>query len=100
MSTKEFYEEWTDDEIDEYLNQFGVLVLFKIHADVGEAELIVHGAITDTQAEQLKGFITLLFGGVVLSNALCGKINEFAEKWHNKHVLNKKARVVNYRGKR
>lgn len=99
MHFKEFYEEWDEHEINEYLDQFGILVLFKIHLTSKEAEVVIHGNITDTQADQLKGFITMLFGGSSLSRPLCSKINEFAEKWHNKIVLKKKARVVNFKKK-
>lgn len=99
MNIKEFYEVWTEQEINDYLSQFGILVLFKIHLVTKEAEVVVHGNITDEQVDQLKGFIALLFGGVLLSKPICGKINEFAEKWHNKYVLNKKAHIINYKRK-
>lgn len=97
MRFKEFYETWTDKEILDYIGQFGILVLFRIHNTTKEAEVVIHGRITETQSDQLKGFISLLFGGSSLSSLLCVKINEFAEKWYNKYVLNRKARVINYK---
>lgn len=99
MNFKEFYEEWDEQEINEYIDQFGILVLFKIHFSTKEAEVEIHGNITDKHVNQLKAFIAMLFGGASLSKVLCGKINEFAEKWYNKVVLNKKARVINFKRK-
>lgn len=94
---KEYYQEWTEQEIDEYVDQFSVLVLFVIRAQLKEAEIVVHGKLTDEQAEQLLLIIATLFGGRSMSKELCGKINEFSEKWYNKFILKRKARVINFR---
>jgi len=92
---KEFYQAWTNEEINEYIEQFNVLILFVVSLGSKEAQLEIHGDLNETQREQLLVLITTMFGGATLSSALCGKINEFAEKWYNKFVLKKKARVIN-----
>jgi hypothetical protein len=94
---KEFYQHWSDQEIKDYVKCFNVLVLFVIHASLGEAEIIVHGNITDEQKRQLTIVITTLFGGSNMDKSLCNKVNEFAEKWYSKIILKKKARVINFR---
>ncbi len=93
---KEFYQEWTEQEIEEYIDQFSVLVLFEIHAASKEAEIVVHGKLTEDQKHQLLIVIVALFGGTNMSVELCSRINEFAEKWYTKIVLKKKARVINF----
>lgn len=100
MNTKEFYEEWSENEINEYMDQFGILVLFKINISNKIAQVVVHGNITDEQVNEIKEYIALVFGGTILDKMLCGKINEFAEKWYNKYVLNKKAHIINYKRKK
>ena len=97
---KEFYQAWTQDEIDEHIEQFNVLVLFVVQLGTKEAQLEIHGNLNDTQRESLMLLITNNFGGHTLSSALCAKINEFAEKWYNKYVLKKKARVINFKKER
>lgn len=97
MKRKEFYETWTKEEIDEYVDSFGVLVLFKIKPLLKEAELLVYGNITDEQAKKLENHIGTIFGGTSLTKPMCNKINEFAEKWYRKVILNKRARVINFK---
>lgn len=94
---KEYYQEWTDQEIAEYVDTFSILVLFAIDVALKEAQIIVHGNLSDEQKEQLVIVIATLFGGTNMSKALCNKINEFSEKWYNKVILKKKARVINYK---
>jgi len=95
MLVKEFYKTWTEQEIDEYVDQFGVLVLFIVHTNTKEAELVVHGRLNEAYKDKLKEKITMMFGGTTLSDPVCNKINEFAEKWYNKFVIKRKARVIN-----
>ncbi len=96
MNTKEFYEYWNGQEIDEYIRQFSVLVLFQAIQGQKEARLVIYGKFEDEKKDQLKKQISTLFGGFNLSSQLCNKINEYAEKWYNKFVLKKQARVINF----
>ena len=99
--TKKFYHTWTDEEIKEYTDQFNVLVLFVVQLGSNEAKICIYGNLDDSQKDKLMENIVTMFGGTQLSDPLCGKINEYAEKWYNKFILKKKARVINYRkGKR
>lgn len=95
--SKEFYQHWTEQEINEYTDQFSILVLFVVDDVRKEAQIVVHGNLTNEQKDQLTIIITTLFGGTTISRSLCDKINEFAEKWYNKFILKKKARVINFR---
>lgn len=97
---KEFYQQWEEQEIDEYVDQFNILVLFVIDIMLREAQIVIHGKLTYEQKEQLMIVIITLFGGRQMSKPLCNKINEFSEKWYNKFILKKKARVINFRRER
>lgn len=99
MTMREFYDEWTQAEIDNYLRTCPVLVLFKIHRASKTAELIIHGRLTESQRFSLKSAITSMFGGNPLSKGACDRINEFSEKWYNKNIKGVKARVINIRRK-
>ena len=96
MGIKEFYEYWNGQEIDEYVRQFNVLVLFQAVQGQKEARLVVYGKIDDEEKDQLKKQILVQFGGFDLSSQLCDRINEYAEKWYNKFVLKRQARVINF----
>lgn len=94
-----FHEPWTDEEIKRHVADYNVLVLFDIKNVVREAEIVIHGNMNKTQKHVLLENIIKLFGGAPLTNALCNKINEYAEKWYNKEVLKRKARVINIKRK-
>jgi hypothetical protein len=100
MKVREFYEDWQDEEIEEWVEQYGVLVLFKTQVATREALLIIHGNVTESQKLSLLTEITMHFGGTSMTRSVCDKINEFAEKWYSKSVLKKKARVININTKR
>jgi len=91
---KEFYDSWSQHEIDEYLKFSSVLVLFDTNV-AREAKINIYGKLTSTQRQILLEGITSLFGGAPLSSNVCNKINEYCEKWYNKHIAKKKARVIN-----
>jgi hypothetical protein len=94
---KKFYEDWDDDEINDFLSRTPVLVLFKIHLGVNEAELLVHGKLNEKQKMLLKICIIAEFGGKNMSEDMCIKINEYAEMWYNDYILApKKVRVLNF----
>ena len=94
---KEFFEAWTHEEIDEYLQDFNVLILFKADIYATNVKIDVYGNLTDDQRDKLKHSIMNTFGGALLNESLCNKINEFAQKWYNKNVLNKRSRVINFK---
>lgn len=97
---KPFYDTWTQDEIDEYVRAFNIVVLFDIRNTTSKiAGLKVYGNVTLTQRDALLDKISHTFSGVYLSDAVCNKINEFAEKWYNKEVLRRRARVINIKRK-
>ena len=94
---KKFYEEWSDDEIDDFLTRTPVLVLFKIHLGINEAELIIHGKLSERQKILLKLCIIGEFGGKNMSEDMSIRINEYAEIWYNDYILApKKVRVLNF----
>ena len=95
---KEFYEEWTSEEIEDYIRPFGIVVLFETSLFYNEAKIIIHGkCLNDYCKKILEEKITNKFGGQTLTKEMCDKINQFAERWYNKEILLKKARVVNKR---
>ncbi len=94
---KNFYEEWDDDEIKNYISRNPVLVLFKIHLGINEAELIIHGKLNEKQKMLLKICIVGEFGGKKMSDDTCVRINEYADLWYNDYILApKKIRVLNF----
>jgi hypothetical protein len=96
---KLFHESWTDEEIKRHVADFNVLVLFDIKNTNHEAQIVIHGNLNRSQKHVLLENIVKLFGGSPLTNVLCNKINEYAEKWYNKEVLKRKARVINIKRK-
>ena len=95
--TKEFYDSWTTEEVDDYLKEFNILILFKVHLLYNEAEVLIHADIADDKKDLLRGKISMLFGGDTLSRDLCLRVNEYAERWYSRNILNKKAMVINFR---
>lgn len=93
---KKYYDAWSADEVDEYVEEFGILVLFKIHERSKEAEIIIHGNLSTHMKESIRAAITIKFGGQKLTSDLCFKINALAEKWYNKFVSKKPMYVLNY----
>lgn len=93
---KNFYEEWDDDEIKNYIRQNPVLVLFRIHLGINEAELLIHGKLNKKQKMLLKICIVGKFGNKRMSDDLCIRINEYAEMWYNDYLAPKKVRVLNF----
>lgn len=100
MKHKDFYKKWSQDEINDWLSVYSVLVLFEPDLYSNEAKINIHGKLSESQKNQLLHEITSHFGGTVMNRSICEKINEFAEKWHSKHILHKKARVINVNTKR
>lgn len=96
---KNFYEKWNDEEISEYIDQFNVLILFEIHRIFNEVEVIVYGDFSNARKELLLLGVTSRFGGKKINSKICAEINEFAEKWYNKYVSKKTARVINFKKK-
>jgi hypothetical protein len=97
---KEFHEKWEEEDIDEYVKAYGVLVLFEQEAFGNDAKIVIYGSyILELHKRELELLIIEKFAGQHLTEAMCWKINDFAEKWYNKEILFKKARVVNKQGK-
>lgn len=91
-----FDETWAPEEIEEYLDQHGILVLF--HIDLFfRTNVTVYGRNLDAYQKEIHELINNYFAGASINKSLGKKINEFAIKWYNKHVLKKKARVVNFK---
>lgn len=100
MKVKNFYEDWDQNEIDDYVKEYSVLILFKIHKHLREAEIIIHGKLSEKQKLLLKLCILGEFGGKTMSEDLCTRINEYAESWYNDYVhIPRKIRVLNFRKK-
>lgn len=97
---KEFFEPWTEKERKEYLETNPVLVLFNVNLNKKEAKIEILGKLTEHQKNILLEAITTMFGGIKLTSKVCKKINEYANKWYNKFILKKKARVINSGKKR
>jgi len=96
---KSFYDPWTAEEIKQYVEDYNVLVLFELPNTGTTAQLLIYGKMNKYQKHELMDKITHIFGGVPLSSAICTKVNEFAEKWYNKEILKRKARVINIKRK-
>ncbi len=92
-------EDWKDDAINRYVKQFKVLVLFRVHSVSKEVELIIHGDFSIKKKKLLLIDIIRKYGGKNLSPNICVEINDFAEKWYNKYVSEKRARVINFKKK-
>lgn len=96
---KRFDVKWSKEEIDEWVDIYNVLVLFEEW--VGrEAKVVIHGKIDATNQMKLAEAIVRYFGGTHMTPSVCRKVNEFSQKWYNKNILNKKARVLNSKGKK
>lgn len=93
---------WTPDDINKYTKQFKVLILFKSHplSVSREAELIIYGDFSKKKKELLLMGIISKYGGQNLTSSVCIEINDFAERWHNRYILEKRARVINFKKKR
>lgn len=96
---KNFAEQWTKKEIDEWLDIYNVLVLFKPHWSTKTAEITIYGKMDTALKIKLVEDIAKTFGGAHMTKKVCNKVNEFAEKWYNKYVLKRRARVINTRKK-
>ena len=93
---KRFDEEWTNEEINGHLFKNNVLVLFVLDKYTNLAQIIVYGVgLLTEHKDDLKYRISSKFGDRLLTDEVCSDINEFAEKWYNKNILNKKARTLN-----
>jgi len=93
---------WTDKDINKYIKQFKVLVLFKTHplSASKEAELIIYGDFNKKKKELLLVSIIHKYGGQNLTPNVCIEINDFAEKLYNKYISEKRSRVINFKKKR
>lgn len=96
---KEFFEEWAQSEIDDYLRTCPILVLFRIHTSSKSAEILIYGRLNESQKFALKTAIASMFGGNPLSKGACDRINEFAEKWYERNVMTIRTRVINIKKK-
>jgi hypothetical protein len=97
---KKFYDNWSDDEINNYVNENSTLVLFRAHRGSNEAEIIIHGELNDKQKLLLKVCIIGKFGGKPLNESNCVKINEYAREWYKDFIVApKKVRVLNFKRK-
>lgn len=97
---KAFDEKWEQREIDEWLDTYNVLVLFETQWVVRDAKIIIHGKMDTTNKLRLASDVAKYFGGISLTYPVAAKVNEYAQKWYNKHILKKKARVLNSKGKK
>ena len=90
---------WEESDINDYVSKFGVLVLFKLHLSLGEAEMIIYHSdkMTADHVGKLKEVLAMRFGGTTMNDVLADTINEFAIKWYNKNILKKISLVVNGR---
>lgn len=97
---KQFYEQWDDSEIESYVKTYKVLVLFGINGSAGEADINIHGELSEDQKFLLKVSIISFFGGKSLSSKLCSEINDFAIKWYRSNIKKPDSvRVLNIGGK-
>ena len=96
---KEFYDEWTQAEIDDYLRTCSIIVLFRVHTSSKSAELLIYGRMNEAQKFALKTAIVSMFGGNPLSKGAVDRINEFAEKWYDRNVKTIRTRVINIKKK-
>ena len=97
---KKFYDTWSTKEVNIYLETKPLLVVFKIHKSIKEAELVIYGKLNVQQELVLKVCILTKFGGKLLSSSVCKDINEYAVKWYNLNVAPQKIRVINFKKKR
>jgi hypothetical protein len=88
---------WSEQEINEYVDLVGVLVLFEIEISLfsREAKIIVHGKMNTWDRESLRDDIIKKYGGKDITDEIGIRVNEYAEKWYNKKILKRKARVLN-----
>lgn len=92
---KKFYETWTQEEVDEYLDEYNVLVLFKIHPLLKESEVIVHGNMKESQKVLLKLCVIEEFGGKNMSEDITEQINEYAKNWYYRYIERGPIRIIN-----
>lgn len=89
--------DWNNEDIDEQVNLFGVLVLFDITNTLfgREAQILIYSKMGEWDKSLLKETIISKFGGKTITTEVCIQINEYAEKWYNHKVLRRRARVIN-----
>lgn len=100
MAIKSFRDTWTKDEIAEYVRDYNILVLFEEDWPSREAIIVIHSKISAAKKDGLREKIIAIFGGRALTDQICDKVNEYAVKWFNKVILQRKSRVVNSRSGR
>lgn len=93
---KKIYENWTNKEIEDYLIEHNILVLFDF---VGITDIYCKDKLSDLQKNDLIDKISQNFGGHALTDQVCSKIIEFVSKWYNKNIKLSTARVINGRKK-
>lgn len=97
---KKFYDKWNEEEIDDYVNKYSVLVLFRIHKRINEAEIVLHGGLNRKQNLLLRVCIIGKFGGGQFTDDACIKINDYAKEWYKDFVAApRKVRVLNFKRK-
>lgn len=94
MTQRFFYNEWTDEEVQEYLEKHKVLVLFENHPNE-YTTMVIHGDLDEKQKDKLKENILRIFISSLITPTVCEKINEYAIKWCNKYIFNRRTRVIN-----
>lgn len=94
---KFFNTNWSAQDISDYLSAVGILILFEIEINFfnKEAKVIVHGDFSLWDKDLVRDEIMKKFGGKDITDEVCILINEYAEKWYNKKIKRRKARVVN-----
>jgi len=97
---KSFDKPWTKEEINEYMTENQVLILFVPDMVNKSVTIAIYGKMYADRRQDLLYRVMEYFGGSPLTPSVCNKINRFALKWYSKNILKKKSRVINVkRGK-
>ena len=96
---KKFYDKWKAKEINDYIAQFNVLVLFSIVTLFDEVEIVIHGNFKTSKKKMMLLKIISKYGGLKLTDVMCAEINEYAERWFNRNISKESSRIINF-GKR
>lgn len=81
-----YLSKWSDAEIKLYLKTHKVLVLFNKNSD-NTADTLVYGNLKNSQKRGIKDKIFVVFGNQNITEQLCEKINEYADKLYRKYLL-------------
>jgi len=94
---KNFYDKWNEQEIEKYVKEYCVLVLFEIDIINTKISMNIYGTLNDNQKSLLRSCIIGRFGNKRVEEDTTIQINEYAEEWYENYIKSPKIRLLNSR---